>query len=157
MVLVVAIIPGCCIWLCTILSRAFSAASKWQLAASFSLALVPLGAAMWAAHLAYHLSTGLLAAVPVFERILGWASPQWAFSAHPLFTGSVTPLQLVLLDAGLLLTLYVSWRLARERVRIGKPALQLFLPWGGLALLLYAAGVWVLLQPMQMRGTMMMN
>jgi hypothetical protein len=32
-------------------------------------------------------------------------------------------------------------------------ALRAFLPWGVLILILFAIGVWIVLQPMQMRGT----
>jgi cytochrome c oxidase assembly factor CtaG/ferredoxin len=96
------------------------------------LALVPVGVAMWAAHLLYHLATVWLASVP------GW----------------ITPMQLMLLDAGLLLTLYVSWRIARQCfVETGK-AMGLVTPWALLSCALYAVGVWILFQPMQMRGTM---
>jgi hypothetical protein len=118
----------------------------------YSLALVPLGAAMWAAHLVFHLSTGLLTVVPVMERVLK-AAPDWGLSAHPLFANSLAPLQLLLLDGGLLLTLYIGWRC---NAGIGK-RVRSFAPWGVLATALYAAGVWILLQPMQMRGMMMMN
>jgi ferredoxin len=118
----------------------------------YSLALVPLGAAMWAAHLVFHLTTGLLTVVPVMERVLQ-AAPNWGLSAHPAFAGSLAPVQIVLLDAGLLLTLYVSWRCGAG---IGTH-IRSFLPWGVLATALYAAGVWILLQPMQMRGMMTMN
>jgi cytochrome c oxidase assembly factor CtaG/ferredoxin len=149
---------------CAMLSR------KWtqhnftarQLATSFSLALVPLGAAMWAAHLTYHLSTSLASAVPVFQRVLYELSlrtvpPDWSLSAHPLFTGSVAPLQFILLDAGLLLTLFSCWRLSQARVAKSAHALSIFLPWGTVAAALYIVGVWILLQPMQMRGMMMMS
>jgi cytochrome c oxidase assembly factor CtaG/ferredoxin len=128
---------------------------------SFALALVPLGAAMWAAHLLFHLSTGLLTMVPVLQRILH-SQPDWNLSAHPLFAGSLAPFQLLLLDAGLLFTLYLTWRVggadsqsAASRL-VGTPVKSIF-PWGLLATGLYAAGVWILLQPMQMRGMMMMN
>jgi cytochrome c oxidase assembly factor CtaG len=120
---------------------------------SFSLALVPLGAAMWAAHLIFHLSTGLLTIVPVMERVLHSASPDWTLAAHPLFANSIAPFQFILLDAGLMMTLYVAWRVARSGE--SKSALGMFLPWGSIAVALYAAGMWILLQPMQMRGMMM--
>jgi cytochrome c oxidase assembly factor CtaG/polyferredoxin len=122
---------------------------------AFSLTLVPLGAAMWAAHLMFHLSTGLLTVVPVVERMLHSGAPDWALSTYPLFANSIAPFQFILLDAGLLLTLYVAWRLAQARAGEGKSALGAFTPWGSIAVALYAAGVWILLQPMQMRGMMM--
>jgi cytochrome c oxidase assembly factor CtaG/NAD-dependent dihydropyrimidine dehydrogenase PreA subunit len=126
----------------------------------FAFALVPLGSAMWAAHLVFHLSTGFLTMVPVFERVLA-TTPDWSLSAHPLFVNSIAPLQILLLDAGLLLTLYLSWRCAADYQSTGSRLTRMHvrsvLPWCLLATGLYAAGVWVLLQPMQMRGMMMMN
>src|SRR5262249_62000101 len=61
-------------------------------------------------------------------------------------------LQILLLDGGLLLTLYVGWRVARRFSSRAAGALSLLAPWAGLAALLYAAGVWIVFQPMEMRG-----
>ena len=64
----------------------------------------------------------------------------------------LTPVQILLLDAGLLLTLYVGWRVARQYAgKIGTAA-ALVAPWAVLSAALYATGVWILFQPMQMRG-----
>jgi hypothetical protein len=60
------------------------------------------------------------------------------------------PAEILLLDAGLLLTLYLGWRVAGRT----RHALS-FLPCATLAVLLYAAGLWILFQPMQMRGMLM--
>jgi hypothetical protein len=63
--------------------------------------------------------------------------------------------QLLLLDAGLLLTLYLGWRLAQQwTARTSRAALLLF-PWATAVAVAYGAGVWILLQPMQMRGVIM--
>jgi hypothetical protein len=88
---------------------------------------MPLGFAMWAAHLLYHLSAP-------------W-SAHWLPSA-----------QILLLDAGLLLTLYVAWQIAKQCVDRTQSALALITPWAVVSCALYAAGVWILFQPMQMRG-----
>ena len=64
----------------------------------------------------------------------------------------LTSAQLLALDAGLPLTLYVSWRLALQYVGRVRAALGLVAPWGVVSLGLYAAGAWILFQPMQMRG-----
>ncbi len=61
-------------------------------------------------------------------------------------------LQTILLDAGLLLALYLMWRVSLVYATRGKVALRLSAPWAAISLGLYAAGVWILLQPMQMRG-----
>jgi cytochrome c oxidase assembly factor CtaG/polyferredoxin len=98
----------------------------------FVFALVPVGIAMWAAHLLFHFAS----AVP--NPVSAW----------------LTPFQLLILDSGLLLTLYVCWRIARQMLEDTLRALTLALPWTVLSCLLYAAGVWILFQPMQMRGMM---
>ncbi len=54
------------------------------------------------------------------------------------------------LDLGLLGSLYVAYRIA-----IGAQARSVarqFVPWALLSLLLFGAGVWIVLQPMEMRG-----
>ncbi len=124
----------------------------------FSLALLPLGLAMWGAHLLFHLSTGWSTAWPVAQRAAGdlgagWlGAPRWTPSA-PLFAPHVTlAIQVLLLDAGVLLSLYVGWRIARSYAKRAQDGLLLLAPWAVVAALLYAAGVWIFLQPMQMRG-----
>ena len=54
------------------------------------------------------------------------------------------PLELLFLDVGLLLSLYTAYRLA--------PTLKVLAPWALLLVLLFAVGVWILFQPMEMRG-----
>ena len=54
--------------------------------------------------------------------------------------------ELLFLDFGLLVSLYTAYRLA--------PNLKAVVPWAVLLVLLFAAGVWIVLQPMQMRGTL---
>ena len=49
----------------------------------------------------------------------------------------------------------VGWRLVRSLATGPGIALRLGLPWAALALVLYASGVWIVLQPMQMRGMVM--
>jgi cytochrome c oxidase assembly factor CtaG len=89
-----------------------------------ALTLVPLGMGMWAAHWLYHL-------------LAAW--PPGLFSA-----ASLLGLELTLLDAGLLVSLYTLWR--TEGPRRAK------LLWTAAAAALWACGAWILLQPMPMRG-----
>ncbi len=154
--------PWCASWLSIVAGRFRNQTKLFrkQAANVFAFALVPLGVTMWAAHLLFHFSTGLLGIVPVLERVFNILfktalTPDWALSAQPVFTNAVTPLQLILLDAGFLLTLYLSWRLAKTWIPANHSVLRLFLPWAAIAGSLYVAGVWILLQPMQMRGMMM--
>jgi hypothetical protein len=90
--------------------------SSTELAHRFAFALVPVGFAMWLAHFLFH------------------------------FAGPMMSMQMMILDCGLLLSLYVLWRTS-ERLRF-------FLPAATVACALYAAGLWILSQPMQMRGMM---
>jgi hypothetical protein len=63
--------------------------------------------------------------------------------------------QLLVLDAGLLLTLYLGWRLAQQWAsRVGR-AVLLLLPWALTVAAGYAVAIWIVLQPMQMRGVIM--
>ena len=105
--------------------------ASWQplnIVRRFAFVLVPLGFAMWAAHLLYHAAQ------------------------RPLLPIWLTGAQILLLDAGLLLTLYVAWRVALSGAERVRTALALLTPWAVIACLLYGAGIWILFQPMDMRG-----
>jgi ferredoxin len=142
-----AMLAMVCGWLCKL--WAGSASSVRALICAFALAMVPLGFAMWIAHFASHLISGWDTLAEPVARILSIASPN---SSHPWI--SAIPVQLVLLDLGLLLTLYTAWRLA-NRVAPGRSAFGAMSPWALLAGALYCAGVWIVFQPMQMRGMIM--
>jgi ferredoxin len=136
-----------CGWACKL--WAGSALSVREVICAFVLAMVPLGIAMWAAHFASHLISGWDTLATPIARILSIASPT---DSHTWI--SPIPIQLVLLDLGLLLTLYTAWRLAK-RVSLGRSAFGAMSPWVLLASSLYFAGVWIIFQPMQMRGMVM--
>jgi cytochrome c oxidase assembly factor CtaG/ferredoxin len=129
-----------------------------ELISRFSLALVPLAAGMWAAHFLFHLFMGWDSAWPVFQRVVGEVG--LTITNQPAMTGSnlrfdintVRILQTVLLDIGLLATLYVGWRIARVYAPNLRLAVRVMAPWGSVAVGLYMFGVWMCLQPMQMRG-----
>ena len=63
-------------------------------------------------------------------------------------------LEIVCLGLGLLLSLYVGYRVALTQSPRLSRALGALLPWAVLMVLLFLAGVWIVLQPMQMRGTL---
>ncbi len=126
------------------------------------LALLPLGFGMWAAHLSFHLLTawdtvipGVLQAMHELAKagivLHGLPRPDWTAERPLLSPGAVLILQMALLDAGFLAALYVGWRLTGTLPRMGRRVAAL-LPWASIAVGLYAAGVWILLEPMQMRG-----
>ena len=152
--------PAVSVWSATRIGRAAGKVTLpgRELFCRFSLALVPLGTAMWAAHFLFHFLAGYHAAWPLFQQTLvEWGitimgQPDWSAGGVPLAAKTIVALQTLLLDAGLLLTLYVGWRIARDCASRVKSALSLLVPWALLALALYAAGVWIFLQPMQMRG-----
>jgi ferredoxin len=129
-----------------------------QLFCRFSLALLPVGLMMWGAHVLFHLASAWSTVWPVVQRVAddlhtGWLGTRGWTASTPLFTSDVMLIiQLLLLDAGFLLSLYAGWRIARAYTRRDRDGLLLLIPWAGVATLLYAAGIWIFLQPMQMRG-----
>jgi cytochrome c oxidase assembly factor CtaG len=127
-------------------------------ATRFSYALVPLGFAMWLAHYSFHLLTSYDTAVPVVQRFAaeaGWGlgEPAWLASCCRPVAEWLPRLEILFLDVGLLLSLYVSYRIALAQAPQWSRAVKALLPWAVLLVLLFAAGVWIILQPMQMRGT----
>lgn len=119
--------------------------------------LIPLGFGMWTAHYLYHLLIGGLTLVPVLQtylRDLGLPSgdPRWGLGAM-VPESWLFPITLVLLQAGLLGSLIVLWRIAQQTERSHTLAVRGFAPWAILATVLSGAGIWLLLQPMEMRGT----
>ena len=111
----------------------------------FALTLVPLGFAMWTAHLVFHLVSGWDSLAMVAGRWLPDVAAIRAGRTGPDILG----LEILLLDAGLLVTLYSMWR----TVRTSNAAAMI--PWAAVAVGLYGTGIWIFLQPMQMRGMMM--
>jgi ferredoxin len=134
---------------------------KRELFCRFSHALLPLGLAMWAAHLLFHLFTGWATLGPALHQAaadFGWhflGPAQWGMELPLLPANSMLSVQLLVLDAGLLLTLYLGWRLAQQWAARAGRALLLLLPWATIVAGTYATGVWIMLQPMQMRGVIM--
>jgi ferredoxin len=124
-------------------------------AVRYSYALVPLGLGMWLAHYGFHLLTGVLTIVPVTESALaslGWpiaGGPNWFLTGMP--KGMVQPLEAGFLLLGFAGSLAVSWRLAEEDCP-SRP-LRAVAPWATLCLLLWLGEIWLMLQPMDMRGT----
>ena len=113
---------------------------------------------MWAAHFLFHLDTGWTSGWAAFQRATQDAGLQ-LFNASSI--GSSSPLvsadtmlvtQTLGLDMGLLLALYLGWRVAKAYTPRARDALCLLAPWVGVATILFGFGIWIFLQPMQMRG-----
>jgi len=134
-------------------------ASARAIVCRFAVALVPLGLGMWSAHFLFHFFAGLGTLTPVLQRAAGdlgsplLGRPAWGHVMGPR-ADWLTGLELLLLDLGLLVSVAVGWRGARALAGAAgaRRALALAAPWATLALALWAAGVWIVFQPMQMRG-----
>jgi ferredoxin len=124
-----------------------------SLARAFAFAVVPLGTAMWAAHFSFHLLTGWESIVPVASRILRLSGTATSISAEA--PAWLPAMQILILDVGLVMSVYVAWNTARQQAAKLKEAVGLVVPWAALAIGIYAVAVWILLQPMQMRGMVM--
>lgn len=129
-------------------------------------ALAPMGFGMWLAHYSFHFLTGGLTIVPVVQSFLADVGlfdgkVQWGLGA--VVPGSwLFPIEAVMLYAGAFGAIVVAFQIARTHaVRPhGEDAraaiLGAALPWIVLIVLLLGFGLWIMLQPMEMRGTMQM-
>jgi polyferredoxin len=150
-------VPVAATLLATFLTRALAHTTEpfRHTAINYAVTLAPLGVGIWAAHYGFHLLTGLWTAMPVLQSaaidlsgapLLG--EPLWQWVGLP--AGVVVPIQLgfVLLGAAGSLSLAhgVSTRDAPARAWLATA------PWAGLIATLTAAAVWILDQPMAMRG-----
>ena len=131
-----------------------------EVATRFSYALVPLGFGMWLAHYSFHFLTSYDTVVPVTQRFAGGpragrslGEPDWGRACCRPVADWLPRLEILFLDLGLLLSLYTGYRIA-WRSRALTRALKALAPWALLMVLLFAAGVWIVFQPMQMRGTL---
>jgi hypothetical protein len=121
----------------------------------YTYALAPLGFGIWLAHYGFHFLTGLYTFIPVMQSAVastGWAvlgEPQWRLSG--ISPAAIYPIELGLLGLGLLGSLLVSYRLAEEDTAAHPK--RVFALWAGLCVLLWASALWLMSQPMEMRGT----
>lgn len=131
---------------------------KSEMVAGYSLALVPLATAMWAGHYLFHFLSGWGSLLPIFQRVINdLGGPIMNHSSSRTLNSFISMdtlriLQIIVLDIGLLATLYFGWRIARLHSCRLRPAFTTMVPWGIVAIFLYAFGIWTWLQPMQPRG-----
>jgi ferredoxin len=121
----------------------------------FVYGLVPLGVGMWAAHYGFHLLTGLFVVVPVAQQavldLLGVpliGEPLWRWTG--LRSGVVFPVQVGLIVLGLVGSLAVI-QVISDHDHPDRP-IPAALPWATLVVVLATVGLWILFQPMDMRG-----
>jgi cytochrome c oxidase assembly factor CtaG/polyferredoxin len=154
-VLSLLIVPGILVAACAWASRYWGRLKlTWtSVICSFAPALIPVGFGMWLAHFSNHLLAGWSTIIPVIGRILAATASVGGLVA---FVPDWLPsMELIFLDAGLLSTLYIVWRVASRVADGARSSVPVLLPWALLASALYSAGVWIVFQPMQMRGMMM--
>ena len=125
------------------------------LAVRYTYGLVPLGFGMWLAHYSFHFMTGLYTVVPITQSAaarLGWTgfgSPRWDWLGIPM--RFVQPLEIGFLVLGLAGSLLVIHQLAEGDC--AERPLRAFAPWAAVAAVLWVAAMWMMFQPMDMRGT----
>jgi hypothetical protein len=138
-------------------------ATAWrETAIRYSYALAPLGFAMWLSHYSFHFLTSYDTAVPVVQRFaadvgMNFGSPDWSSACCRPVSAWIPRLEIMFLDVGLLLSLYTGFRIAQNDSSGLSHTLMALAPWALVMGLLFAAGVWIVLQPMQMRGAMFMG
>lgn len=131
-----------------------------EIACRFVWCLVPLGFAMWLAHYSFHFFTSFDTIVPVTQRFVAdlglgsGGSPDWTCACCRPAPDWLLKTEIMMLDVGLLASLYASWRVgvALTTGARGRAA-KAVAPWVVLLAILFAVGVWILLEPMEMRGT----
>lgn len=125
--------------------------------ARFVYALVPLGFGMWLAHYSFHFLTGGLTLVPVVQSFgadIGWfrGAVQWGLG--PMLPGEwLFPIEALFLYVGAFGSIIAAVQIARQGSGDAGTALRAAAPWLVLILALLAAGLAILIQPMEMRGT----
>lgn len=152
-----------------VLTGVAAALSRWlgnqpssvqQVAMRYALTLIPLGFGMWLAHYSFHFLTSWESIVPVTQRLsndlglLALGAPLWSCACCKPLTDGLLRFELVALDLGFLASLYCVWRVAQTQTSSVRLALQAFLPWATLLLTLFVLGIWIVFQPMEMRGTL---
>ena len=157
------VVPAVCLLVAAKLSRhrdddVKSAASEWIVRNAY--ALVPLGFAMWLAHYCFHFWTSWQTILPVTQRFVGdlgrpfLGAPQWSCACClPVGDGLLIG-ELLVLDVGLLASLFAAWQIAQQATPRSDRVFRAFAPWGTLLVALFALGVWIVFQPMEMRGTL---
>jgi hypothetical protein len=130
--------------------------SAVQVAVNYAYALVPFGFGMWLAHYGFHLLTGALTIVPVTQRaavdLLGWPAlgqPLWTLTG--MRPGSVLPIQAGFILLGAMGSFAAAYRTS-ERDYPDRVVAAL-VAWIAVIALLAAVALWILSQPMEMRGT----
>src|SRR5262249_23512645 len=161
-VLALLVLPALLIGISAVLSRQLGRLQEsWlKVATRFALALVPLGFGMSLAQYGFHFLASFDTVVPVVQRFAGdlglaLGGPEWRCACCPPVGDWLPRLEILFLDVGFLFSLYSGYRIALSQSNRPSQALKIFAPWAFLMTFLFAIGVWIVLQPMQMRGTLL--
>jgi hypothetical protein len=147
LVLEPVVLLGLAAWL----TRKWGGSSRTMLPLTvrYAYGLAPLGFGVWLSHYSFHFFNGLFTFIPVFQSAAGVGEPRWDFVGLP---ESITyALGLGFLGLGLMGSLMVIHRLAAGEAT-NKP-LSAFAPWAAVCILLAFSALWVMAQPMEMRGS----
>lgn len=132
--------------------------STRRTAVRYVYALLPFGFGVWLAHYGFHLLTGAFTVVPVIQsaamQMLRWpalGTPLWEWVG--MQPGAVFPIQLGLILLGTMGSLAVAYGISERDHRA--QAMAATAPWAIAILVLASAAVWILAQPMDMRGTVL--
>lgn len=115
-------------------------------AVRFTPCLVPLACSIWLSHYFFHFLTGFLTIIPLVQQFF---RPEVNWAVPPLVSGSaLMPLEYGILALGLAGSCLVAREIARQERCAAWP-------WYALNVLLTLSALWMLSQPMEMRGTFM--
>jgi ferredoxin len=132
-----------------------SSRAMLPLTVRYAYGLAPLGFGIWLSHYSFHFFNGLFTFIPVFQSAA--AATGWLFLGEPRWNlvGLPEPITyavgLGFLGLGLMGSLMVIYRLAAGE-STSKP-MRAFTPWAGVCILLSFSALWLMSQPMEMRGT----
>jgi ferredoxin len=129
--------------------------SVHRIAVSYAYALVPFGFGMWLAHYGFHLLTGLFTVIPIAQNVVvdllgrpALGEPLWRLTG--MRPGAVYPIQVGFILLGAMGSLALAYRIS-ERDYPERPAVPTA-PWAVVTVTLTTAALWILSQPMEMRG-----
>jgi hypothetical protein len=152
------IIPAVLIGAAAAVTRTFAGgptASVRTTARQYAFTFVPFGFGVWLAHYGFHLLTGVLTIVPVTQSavidVAGWAAlgePAWRWAG--MQPGSVHPIQVGFTLLGAIGSIGLVD--ATSHREYPEQAIAASISWLALVLVLTATALWMLNQPMEMRG-----
>jgi cytochrome c oxidase assembly factor CtaG/ferredoxin len=132
-----------------------------------ALALVPLGVVMWVVHYQFHFVTSWAAIIPISHRALLDVSggslegllgtPSWSAACCAPVPPWLLEVEILLLNLGFVMSWAIAFAFARAALPTARTARVLLgiLPLGVVQFALLLWGIWIVLQPMQMRGTLL--